>query len=72
VIEPNDPNWDMLVATSAKAKDDPQEWLTGLPTVYGDLAQNEAFSTAFAAALNALWTDGTAAVLTKYLEDQPL
>lgn len=72
VIEANDPNWDMLVATSAKAKDDPQAWLTGLPAVYGDLAQNEAFSTAFAAALNALWADGTAAVLTKYLEDQPL
>ncbi len=72
VIEPNDPNWDALVEISKAAKEDPKAWLTGLPAVYGEIAQNEAFVAAFSAALSALWAEGTAAVLTKYLADQPL
>ncbi len=71
-IAPNDPNWDMLVATSQAAKANPQAWLDGLSNVYGDLAGNEDFATAFSVALNALWQDGTTAVLTRYVEGRPL
>lgn len=65
-IAPNDPNWDLLQATARKAKDDPAAWL-GLETVYGDLAQNPAFVSAFAAALNEVWRDGARAAIRRYL-----
>mgnify|MGYP001248743266 CR=1 FL=1 len=65
-IAPNDPNWDALVTASRAARDRPQAWLEQ-KAIYGDLAENAAFSGAFAAALTALWADGTAAVLTRYI-----
>ncbi|NMD06726.1 MAG: mannitol dehydrogenase family protein [Phyllobacteriaceae bacterium] len=66
VIEPNDPVWDRLQALSRKAKDDPLEWLS-MADIYGDVAEEPAFREAFAAALTALWTKGTAAVLEDYI-----
>ena len=67
-IAPNDPNWAELVPLARAARRRPTDWLAGLPGVYGPLATNERFAAAFAAALDALWRDGTHATLGRYLE----
>ncbi len=66
-IPPNDPNWDRLTALAAKAKIDPAAWLT-MTDIFGSLASNPTYVTAFITALAALWRDGTRATLTRYLE----
>jgi mannitol 2-dehydrogenase len=66
VIAPNDPNWDRLQALSRKAKDDPLQWLT-MDDIYGDVAKNESFRSAFSHWLATLWRDGTAKTLQAYL-----
>jgi mannitol 2-dehydrogenase len=66
VIEPNDPNWDRLVATSKKAKDNPKAWLD-MEDIYGEVGKSPVFEQAFATALNALWKDGTKKVLERYI-----
>ncbi len=65
-IPPNDPNWDYLQAQSKAAKDAPVVWLQMKP-IYGDLNKDPRFVAAFTKALNALWANGTAKVLTAYL-----
>ncbi|MBZ9938362.1 mannitol dehydrogenase family protein [Mesorhizobium sp. BR1-1-16] len=65
-IAPNDPNWERLTATAALAKDDPLAWLA-MEDLYGAVGQNDVFRKAFSEALTALWRDGTAATLTRYL-----
>lgn len=65
-IASNDPDWDRLNAAALAAKTDPAAWLA-MADIYGDLGADAGFSAAFAHALNALWTDGTEAVLTRYL-----
>ena len=71
-IAPNDPSWAEIVPLARTAKEEPSVWLTELPGVYGTLARNERFAAAFAAALDALWRDGTHAVLSRYLESGDL
>lgn len=71
-IAPNDPNWAELVAIAHAAKQEPTAWLTGLPGVYGTLATNERFVTAFTAALDGLWRDGSVVALSRYLESGSL
>jgi mannitol 2-dehydrogenase len=66
VIPPNDPNWDRLQPLALAAKSNPQAWLDGLTTVYGDVATKPRFSAAFAHWLPRLWAQGTAATLTAY------
>lgn len=66
-IAPNDPNWDRLVAQSRLARNDPAAWL-GMTEVYGDLAGDKALVARFADCLNALWAEGTAKVLQRYLD----
>ncbi|WP_108258223.1 mannitol dehydrogenase family protein [Mangrovicoccus ximenensis] len=66
-IAPNDPNWDSLAAVAQEAQSRPQAWL-GQKAIYGDLAGNARFAEAFARNLQALGKDGTAAVLSRYLE----
>ena len=66
VIEPNDPNWDVLQPLALAAKEDPAVWL-GQRTIYGDLAEDAAFAADFAQWLNSLWRKGTAATLQDYL-----
>ncbi|SHE84357.1 mannitol 2-dehydrogenase [Kaistia soli DSM 19436] len=65
-IAPNDPNWDRLKETAALAKDDPLAWLA-MEDIYGAVGQNAVFRAAFSEALTALWRDGAAATLTRYL-----
>jgi mannitol 2-dehydrogenase len=66
VIEPNDPNWDKLQNLARKAKDDPMAWLT-MDDIYGDVAKSDTFRAAFSAALQSLWTKGTAGTIRSYL-----
>ena len=65
-IAPNDPNWDRLSAVARAARSDPMAWL-GQKEIYGDTGQAEAFRQPFSRALQALWSEGTAAVLARYL-----
>jgi mannitol 2-dehydrogenase len=65
-IAPNDPSWDRLTAAAQAAKNDPMAWLE-MRDIYGDVADSSVFHEAFASALKALWADGTAAVLSRYL-----
>ncbi len=66
-IAPNDPDWAALNTRAQAAKDDPAQWLA-MAEVYGTAGQHAGFSAAFAEALRALWSDGTRAVLARYLE----
>ncbi len=65
-IAPNDPNWERLTETAARAKDDPFAWLA-MQDIYGAVGENAIFRAAFSKGLRALWQDGTAATLTAYL-----
>ena len=65
-IEPNDPNWDRLVATSKKAKDDPRAWLA-MEDIYGDVGKSAVFAKSFQQALTDLWANGTKATLAAYV-----
>lgn len=69
VIEPNDPSWDRLKEQARLAKDDPAAWLA-MADIYGALAGQPAFRSAFANALNTLWKIGTKATLERYLADR--
>lgn len=66
VIEPNDPNWDRMRQTAAAAKSDPAAWLA-MEDIYGSVGKSPVFVEKFAAALEALWTDGTVATLRRYV-----
>nr|WP_035837564.1 mannitol dehydrogenase family protein [Allgaiera indica] len=66
-IAPNDPDWTALNARALAAKHDPAQWLA-MRDVYGAWGQDTGFVAAFAQALSALWSDGTRAVLARYLE----
>ncbi|MCP5366003.1 MAG: mannitol dehydrogenase family protein [Hyphomicrobiales bacterium] len=67
IIEPNDPNWDRLVAAAHAARETPLAWLA-LEDIYGPVAKAETFRQGFATALGALWSDGVQAVVTRYLQ----
>jgi mannitol 2-dehydrogenase len=66
IIEPNDPSWDRLQALSLKAKAEPLQWLS-MHDIYGDVANDEGFRTAFARWLTMLWQNGTAKTLSAYI-----
>jgi mannitol 2-dehydrogenase len=67
VIEPNDPSWDRMQAQALRAKDDPAAWLE-MRDIYGRVADDAGFRATFAGWLKALWADGTAATLRRYLD----
>jgi mannitol 2-dehydrogenase len=66
VIEPNDPSWDRLTETARRARIDSTAWLD-MRDIYGDVADAPAFRDAFDGWLRALWENGTAATLQRYL-----
>ncbi len=66
-IEPNDPNWDRLQKTAREARNDPMAWLA-MGDIFGQVGQAEAFRSAFAEALEALWREGTETTLRRYLD----
>jgi mannitol 2-dehydrogenase len=68
VIEPNDPNWDRLQSFARRAKDEPLAWLE-MADVYGNIAINVDFRSKFGDALRAIWTEGSIAIINKYLQE---
>ncbi|PQM26972.1 mannitol dehydrogenase [Sphingopyxis lindanitolerans] len=64
---PNDPDWDMLMATARVAKQDPARWI-GMRAIYGNLADDPAFVAAFAEALHLVWDEGVGAAIAHYVE----
>ncbi len=63
-IEPNDPNWSRLTEI---AQSEPALWL-GMAEIYGDKGQDPRFAAAFAKWSGLLWSEGTEAVLKRYLQ----
>jgi mannitol 2-dehydrogenase len=68
-IAPNDPNWDRLQEQARRAKDHPAGWLE-MTDIFGEVAGNQAYVTAFTHALETLWSVGIHETLTRYLEDR--
>lgn len=66
MIMPNDPFWADLRACAQAARRDPAVWL-GQEQIYGALAQDAAFSGAFAKWLEVIWTQGAEAALRAYI-----
>jgi mannitol 2-dehydrogenase len=66
VIAPNDPNWERLTAVARAARAEPARWLA-MEDIYAATGCDPAVIQAFTRALNALWEQGTAAVLAEYL-----
>ncbi len=64
---PNDPAWERLTDRAKAARDDPAAWL-GMREVYGDLGSDKAVAERFATLLRAVWAEGTAAVMRRYLD----
>ena len=67
VIEPNDPSWDRLQAVAKVAKTNPSAWLA-MEDIYGEVGKHPVMIKEFSAALNSLWSKGTAAVLSEYVK----
>ncbi|MEX0860361.1 MAG: mannitol dehydrogenase family protein [Cucumibacter sp.] len=65
-IPPNDPAWDRLETQARAAKSDPASFLS-MRDIFGDLATNPAYVSAFSKALASVWSVGTAATLKLYL-----
>lgn len=61
-----DPLADTLQALATEGQDDPRPLLS-VQSIFGDLAQNQAFVTALHEALHALYADGARATLASYL-----
>ena len=66
-IEPNDPIWGELTIAAAATKTDPKAWLAQ-SSIYGDLADEAAFSDAFAHWITAIWADGCEAAIAQYVK----
>ncbi|MGX1786588.1 mannitol dehydrogenase family protein [Bosea sp. NPDC055332] len=64
-IADNDPVWLRLAERARMAKAEPAAWLE-MPDIYGELAREDRFRIAFCKALQAIWNDGTKAVLEHY------
>ena len=67
VIEPNDPNWELLKEKARAAKNDPQAWLA-MNDVYGSISSDKAFSALFSAMLKSVWADGVEKTVRAYIE----
>lgn len=65
-IQPNDPIWGDLTTAANSAKANPQAWLNQ-SALYGDLAENAAFSGRFRHWLAVIYADGLEAALRSYL-----
>lgn len=65
-IPANDPQWERLNLLAKKARENPRAWLE-LTDVYGPLARDKAFETAFVKALSSLWDKGISATVEQYI-----
>lgn len=67
VIASNDPHWEALTAMAREAKEDPARWI-GMRDIYGELADDHKFVTAFADALELVWSRGADAAMAQYIQ----
>ena len=67
VIQANDPSWSMLTETAAAAKTAPRRWLE-MEHIYGNLAIEERFVSAFEKALLSMYENGVEATIKAYLD----
>ena len=65
-IAPNDPAWDRLHALAQEAKANPAAWLS-MTDIFGALAADPAYVSAFTEALACVWAEGTRAALARYI-----
>lgn len=68
-IAPNDPSWDRLRMQASKARNKPAAWLE-MTDIFGEVAGNAAYVSAFTHALETLWSSGTRETLARYLGDR--
>ena len=66
LIEANDPFWDQLTGTAKAAKSTPLVWLEQRH-YYGDIADNAPFVDRFTYWLALIWSQGTRAAISEYL-----
>src|SRR3984957_4157553 len=69
-IAPTDPGWERIQAAAKQARGDPRAFL-GLRDIFGKLAEQPAYVSAFSGALSALWADGVRSTLADYLSGKP-
>jgi mannitol 2-dehydrogenase len=65
-IAPNDPAWERLTEVARAARAEPALWLA-MDDIYGEVGCDPVVIAEFTRVLNALWENGTVAVLTEYL-----
>ncbi len=65
-VPPNDPSWERIQTAARRARSDPRAFL-GLRDIFGKLAEEPAYVSAFSSALSALWADGVRSTLADYL-----
>lgn len=65
-IEPNDPMWDMLTGRASQAQNSPMAWLE-MTQIYGDLAGQASFATAFEEWLTGIYRDGVEGTVQRYI-----
>lgn len=68
-IEANDPYWEALNTRAMSAKDNPQIWLE-MHNIYGKLAFQQRFSSAFEHWLKMIYADGIESAIKSYLGRQ--
>jgi mannitol 2-dehydrogenase len=68
IIPPNDTNWGRLQSAALEAKVDPMKFLE-MRDIFGEVGESPIFRERFALSLKALWADGTAATLRRYLDN---
>ncbi|MBB3950363.1 mannitol dehydrogenase family protein [Aureimonas jatrophae] len=66
VVEPNDPNWDLLNRTALEARDNPSRFLE-LRDVFGDLGSDPVYAPLFSGFVRSLWEHGVAPTIEAYL-----
>jgi mannitol 2-dehydrogenase len=69
-IEANDPLWTELAATAARARGAPRIWLE-MRDIYGELSDEQRFSSAFERWLTLINRDGTESAIRRYLNLHP-
>ncbi len=67
-IAANDPNWSRLTNVACAARERPAAWLE-MQHIYGDLGSQAVFRDSFAAWLDLIWSQGSAAALLAYTRD---
>jgi len=67
IIEPNDPFWADLNKCALRSATHAGDWLNQRH-IYGHLADNEKFASAFTSWLEMIWTDGCRSALQHYIE----